>query len=84
MNYTLRQPSGVVGLIIPWNYPLALCGLKLPAALAMGNSLLLKPALRYSGWKQSGLGTEGGFEQAEEFTRLKSVWVNLSDDVPHL
>lgn len=43
-NYTVRQPIGVVGLIIPWNYPLALCGLKMPAALAMGNAVLLKPA----------------------------------------
>ncbi len=42
------------------------------------------PGSPYSGWKQSGTGTEGGFEQAEEFTRLKSVWLNLSDDVPHL
>ena len=38
----------------------------------------------YSGWKQSGVGVEGGFEQAESFTRLKSVWINLTDDVPTL
>lgn len=44
LNYTLREPMGVVGLIVPWNYPLPLCGLKMPAALAMGNSIILKPA----------------------------------------
>ncbi len=43
-NYTLREPVGVVGLIVPWNYPLPLVGLKMPAALAMGNAVVLKPA----------------------------------------
>jgi acyl-CoA reductase-like NAD-dependent aldehyde dehydrogenase len=43
-NYTLREPIGVVGIIIPWNYPLPLCGLKIPAALAMGNVVVVKPA----------------------------------------
>jgi acyl-CoA reductase-like NAD-dependent aldehyde dehydrogenase len=43
-TYTLQQPIGVIGLIIPWNYPLPLCGNKMPAALAMGNTLVLKPA----------------------------------------
>ncbi|RIK07038.1 MAG: hypothetical protein DCC49_10685 [Acidobacteria bacterium] len=44
LNYTLFQPVGIVGLIIPWNYPIALCGIKMPAALAMGNAVVLKPA----------------------------------------
>lgn len=44
LNYTLRQPVGVVGTITPWNYPLPLYGIKLPAALAVGNSVVLKPA----------------------------------------
>jgi acyl-CoA reductase-like NAD-dependent aldehyde dehydrogenase len=43
-NFTLREPVGVVGLIIPWNYPLPAIGLKAPAALAMGNAIILKPA----------------------------------------
>ncbi len=43
-NYTLRKPLGVVGLIVPWNFPLALYGIKMPAALAMGNAVILKPA----------------------------------------
>lgn len=44
LNYTLRQPIGVVGTITPWNYPLPLYGIKLPAALAVGNTVVLKPA----------------------------------------
>lgn len=44
LNYTLNQPLGVVGLITPWNYPMPLYGIKVPAALAMGNTVVLKPA----------------------------------------
>jgi acyl-CoA reductase-like NAD-dependent aldehyde dehydrogenase len=43
-NYTVREPLGVVGLIIPWNYPLMLAAWKLAPALACGNTCLLKPA----------------------------------------
>ncbi len=42
--YTLREPVGVVGLIIPWNYPLQMAAWKLAPALACGNTCLLKPA----------------------------------------
>jgi acyl-CoA reductase-like NAD-dependent aldehyde dehydrogenase len=42
--YTLREPMGVVGLIIPWNFPLLMCAWKLAPALASGNTCLLKPA----------------------------------------
>ncbi|HLE15601.1 MAG TPA: aldehyde dehydrogenase family protein [Anaerolineales bacterium] len=42
--YTLREPVGVVGLIIPWNFPLLMCAWKLAPALACGNTALLKPA----------------------------------------
>src|SRR5262249_17275692 len=44
LNYTLRKPHGVVGCIVPWNYPLPLYGIKVAPALAMGNAVLLKPA----------------------------------------
>jgi acyl-CoA reductase-like NAD-dependent aldehyde dehydrogenase len=44
LNYTVREPLGVVGLIIPWNYPLMLAAWKLAPALACGNTCLLKPA----------------------------------------
>ncbi|MDX1664014.1 MAG: aldehyde dehydrogenase family protein, partial [Candidatus Promineifilaceae bacterium] len=42
--YTLREPMGVVGLIIPWNFPLLMCAWKLAPALACGNTCVLKPA----------------------------------------
>jgi len=42
--YTLREPIGVVGAIIPWNYPLMMAAWKVAPALATGNTLILKPA----------------------------------------
>lgn len=42
--YTLRQPVGVVGQIIPWNYPLAMAAWKLGPALACGNTVVFKAA----------------------------------------
>lgn len=42
--YTLRQPIGVVGQIIPWNFPLAMAAWKLGPALACGNTVILKAA----------------------------------------
>ncbi|HEX5000310.1 MAG TPA: aldehyde dehydrogenase family protein [Terriglobia bacterium] len=42
--YTLRQPVGVVGQIIPWNFPLVMAALKLAPALACGCTSILKPA----------------------------------------
>jgi aldehyde dehydrogenase (NAD+) len=43
-NYTLREPIGVVGQIIPWNFPLLMAAWKLGPALAMGCTVILKPA----------------------------------------
>src|SRR6516225_8500829 len=42
--YTLRQPVGVVGQIIPWNFPLLMLAWKWGPALACGNTIVLKPA----------------------------------------
>jgi acyl-CoA reductase-like NAD-dependent aldehyde dehydrogenase len=42
--YTLREPIGVCGAIIPWNLPLLMAAFKVPAALACGNTVVLKPA----------------------------------------
>lgn len=42
--YTLREPVGVCGQIIPWNFPLLMAAFKIPAALAAGNTVVLKPA----------------------------------------
>ena len=43
-NYTLREPVGVCGQIIPWNFPLVMAAWKLAPALACGNTTILKPA----------------------------------------
>ncbi|HEX7119435.1 MAG TPA: aldehyde dehydrogenase family protein [Longimicrobiales bacterium] len=44
LNYTLREPVGVVGAIIPWNFPLSMAAWKVAPALACGNAVVLKPA----------------------------------------
>ena len=43
-DFTLREPIGVVGLIVPWNFPLMLASWKMGPALAAGNTAILKPA----------------------------------------
>ena len=43
-NYTIREPIGVVGLIVPWNFPLLIAARKVAPALAAGNAVVLKPA----------------------------------------
>jgi betaine-aldehyde dehydrogenase len=43
-NYTLREPVGVCGQIIPWNFPLLMAAWKIAPALAAGNTIVLKPA----------------------------------------
>ena len=42
--FTVREPLGVVGLIVPWNFPLVIAAWKLGPALAAGNCVVLKPA----------------------------------------
>jgi aldehyde dehydrogenase (NAD+) len=44
LNYTLREPIGVVAAIVPWNFPLLLTSWKVGPALAAGNTVVLKPA----------------------------------------
>ena len=44
LAYTLREPVGVVGQIIPWNFPLLMAAWKLGPALTTGNTVILKPA----------------------------------------
>jgi acyl-CoA reductase-like NAD-dependent aldehyde dehydrogenase len=44
LNYVLREPIGVVGQIVPWNFPLMFCGWKLGPALAAGNTVVMKPS----------------------------------------
>jgi len=47
-TYTLREPVGVVGLIVPWNFPLLLASWKIGPALACGNTIVWKPASQTS------------------------------------
>jgi len=44
LNYTLREPVGVVGMITPWNYPMLLAAWKVAPALATGCSMVIKPS----------------------------------------
>jgi len=44
VNMTFREPLGVVGLIVPWNFPLTIASWKVAPALAAGNCVVLKPA----------------------------------------
>lgn len=44
LNYTLREPAGVVGAIVPWNFPLCIAAWKVAPALACGCAVVLKPS----------------------------------------
>ncbi|MEA2443888.1 MAG: hypothetical protein QOJ12_1180 [Thermoleophilales bacterium] len=44
LHYTLRQPIGVVGAIVPWNFPIVITAWKIAPALAAGNAVIVKPA----------------------------------------
>jgi len=44
LDFTLREPIGVVGLIVPWNFPIMMAAWKVGPALAAGNTAILKPA----------------------------------------
>jgi len=44
LNYVTREPVGVVGQIVPWNFPLMFCSWKMGPALAAGNCVVMKPA----------------------------------------
>ena len=44
VDMTFREPLGVVGLIVPWNFPLVIASWKVAPALAAGNAIVLKPA----------------------------------------
>ncbi|MBK5231907.1 MAG: aldehyde dehydrogenase [Thermoleophilia bacterium] len=44
VDFTFREPMGMIGLIVPWNFPLAIASWKVAPALAAGNTVVLKPA----------------------------------------
>ncbi len=60
---TLREPHGVTGHIIPWNYPMQILGRSIGASLAVGNACVLKPAedASMSSLRIGELATEAGF-----------------------
>ena len=64
--YTLREPHGVTGHIVPWNYPMQIIGRSVGAALTMGNACVLKPAEEacltalYFGWLAQEAGLPAG------------------------
>ena len=65
LTYTLREPIGVVGQIIPWNFPLLMAAWKLGPALAAGNTVVLKLAEQtpLSGLRLAELIQEAGFPE---------------------
>jgi aldehyde dehydrogenase (NAD+) len=65
LSYTLRQPVGVVGQIIPWNFPLLMLAWKWGPALACGNAIVMKLAEQtpLTGMKMAELSLEAGFPE---------------------
>jgi len=63
LNYTVHEPIGVVGAIVPWNFPMSMASWKLAPALAMGNAVVLKPAeeTSLSTLRLAELAAEAGF-----------------------
>lgn len=63
LDYTLREPIGVIAAVIPWNTPLLFVGSKLGPALATGNAVILKPSERasLSALRVAQLVSEAGF-----------------------
>ena len=61
--YTLREPVGVVGAIVPWNFPLNLASWKVAPAIACGNTVVLKPAelTPFTALRLAELALEAGF-----------------------
>jgi aldehyde dehydrogenase (NAD+) len=64
-TYVLREPLGVVGLIVPWNFPTSLACWKLGPALAAGNTVVLKPSeyTPLTAMKLGELSLEAGFPE---------------------
>lgn len=44
MSYTLREPVGVIGAVIPWNYPFLMAAWKIASGIILGNTIVLKPS----------------------------------------
>jgi acyl-CoA reductase-like NAD-dependent aldehyde dehydrogenase len=65
VDMTFREPLGVVGLIVPWNFPIAISSWKLGPALACGNTVVLKPAelTPLTGLRLGELALQAGFPE---------------------
>jgi aldehyde dehydrogenase (NAD+) len=65
LNYTLREPVGVVGAIVPWNFPFQIAAWKVAPALACGCSVVLKPSelTPLNGLKLADICTEAGLPE---------------------
>src|SRR6478672_48859 len=65
VDLTFREPLGVVGLIVPWNFPLNIASWKLGPALACGNTVVLKPAelTPLTAMRLGGLALEAGIPE---------------------
>ena len=63
LNFTLREPLGVIGAITPWNFPISLAAWKIAPALACGNTVVHKPAelTPYTAIRLAELALEAGF-----------------------
>ena len=63
LNFTLREPLGVVGAIVPWNFPMSLAAWKIAPALACGNTIVLKPSEEtpFTALRMAELALEAGF-----------------------
>ena len=63
---TFREPLGVVGMIVPWNFPLVIASWKVAPALAAGNTVVLKPAelTPLTAWSWSGSPSRRGSPRA--------------------
>src|SRR5688500_14329928 len=63
LNFTLREPLGVIGAIVAWNFPMSLAAWKVAPALACGNTVVLKPAEQtpYTALRLAELALEAGF-----------------------
>lgn len=82
--YQQRKPIGVVGGIVGWNYPLALAAGKVGPALAMGNSLVLKPSefTSLSAWRLAELALEAGVPEGV-FNVVNGAGSTVGDALAH-
>ena len=82
INYTIKMPVGVAGLISPWNLPLYLLTFKLAPAIVAGNTVVSKPSEMTSvtAWKLGEVLNEAGTYIMSPIASIKPV-LKISDQV---